>query len=812
MTLKRPILALALSLLLAGAVAAQETGQIEGQVTGDNGHGLSGVVVVVQGADLVAITDANGAYRIANVPAGTYTLTFTSNDNADLQENVKVTAGETTTSDFKADWDLSFVESITVFSASRRAEKITEAPAAVTIITAEKIEREASHGQLPKLLEFTPGAEVTQSGIYDYNFNTRGFNSSLNRRVATLIDGRDVSVPFLGAQEWAAIGFPLDDLANIELVRGPSAALYGSNASSGVLNMTTKAPRYNQGGTFRLAAGELSTLNADLRWADEVSNGWYYKLVGGVRTSGDFTVSRNGFAEYSVPCTARGQTDCLPQERVALNPENDDTIYFGGIRFDKDFGNGHLLTLEGGQANIEGPAFQTGIGRVQLVDISRPWARVNYFTPHWNVLAFYNGRDASDQTALSSGNKLVLDTSNIQIEVQTNWELGDKARIVAGGSYSQDDIDSRDPATGRQTLMFQAVDGDFTAAYAQLDWELSDKIKLVLAGRWDDSSLHDAQFSPKASLVAALNENHTLRFTYNEAFQVANYSEFFLQAAVAAPLNLSPFEGFCAPFGVSCGFGSGATPILAVGNESLEVEETQTFEVGYTGIFNNKAFLTVDYYNSSNTNFITDLIPQLGTGLGRVNPNFQPYAPPSSLPAPAAAGLLAALQGALGPSFFILSNNVDGTPILTAVSYANFGDVDTQGVDLGLNYYIDEHWNVSFSYSWFDFDILSNDPALSNILIPNTPENKSSFGVSYSQPKWDLGLSGRWVDSFRWSVGPFQGDVDSYTTFDLNGNYHFNDSWSAGINVSNLFDDKHFESFGGDLLSRRALANIAFNW
>ena len=50
-----------------------------------------------------------------------------------------------------------------------------------------------------------PGAEVTQSGIYDYNFNTRGFNSSLNRRVATLIDGRNPAVPFLGAQEWAAM-------------------------------------------------------------------------------------------------------------------------------------------------------------------------------------------------------------------------------------------------------------------------------------------------------------------------------------------------------------------------------------------------------------------------------------------------------------------------------------------------------------------------------------------------------------------------------------------------------------------------------
>ena len=80
--------------------------------------------------------------------------------------------------------DIASPRSITVVSASRRAERITEAPAAISVVPREEIERQASHGQLPKLLEFTPGAEVTQSGVYDFNFNTRGFNSSLNRRVA----------------------------------------------------------------------------------------------------------------------------------------------------------------------------------------------------------------------------------------------------------------------------------------------------------------------------------------------------------------------------------------------------------------------------------------------------------------------------------------------------------------------------------------------------------------------------------------------------------------------------------------------------
>ena len=89
-------------------------------------------------------------------------------------------------------------------------------------------------------------------------------------------------MPFLGAQEWASISFPLDDLEQAELVRGPSAALYGANASSGVLNLITKRPRGSEGGQIRLGGGELSTVNADARWAGHLGGQWWGKLLGGL--------------------------------------------------------------------------------------------------------------------------------------------------------------------------------------------------------------------------------------------------------------------------------------------------------------------------------------------------------------------------------------------------------------------------------------------------------------------------------------------------------------------------------------------------
>ncbi len=803
-----------LGLLAVGAAGAQ-TGTLEGTVLGPDEAGIEGVTVAVDGAS--TLTGPNGTYRLTGLAPGTYTLSLALGDYAASEEGVEVRAGETTARESRVDWQVSLAETITVFSASRQPERIVEAPQAISVVSEEEIEREAASGQLPKLLEFTPGAEVTQSGIYDYNLNTRGFNSSLNRRVAVLVDGRDPSVPFLGAQEWAAVSFPLDDLASAEFVRGPSAALYGANASSGVLNLVTKQPRYSQGGKVRLAAGELSTVNADLRWATELSEDSYFKVVGGLRDSGDFSVSRTTSVEYTAPCPAPrppGAYNCLPLERVPLALEDDDQIVFGSLRFDHYLADESFFTLEAGQANVEGPLFQTGIGRVQLLDVERPWARLNYTANHWNGLVSYNRRKADEQLALASGANLALDDENVNLELQGHWDLAQgQGRVVVGGLYQDESIDSEDPRTGRQTLIFEPIDTESQAVYGQFDWNFSDAWKLVLAGRWDDSDLHDSQFSPKGAIVYSLDPNNTVRLTYTEAFQVANYSEFFLQAPAAAPVDLSALNaGVCLASGFDCGLG--LTPVLALGNASLEIEEVSTFEVGYSGILAGKAFLTVDYYNSDNENFITDLLRQLGTPLGQINPNFGLWQAPASVPAELQDAIEAIINGLVlaATGGVPLSNNLDGSPIIAAASYTNIGQVDTQGVDVGLNYYLDENWSLAASYSWFDFDIGTEFAAFGNILLPNSPENKFSLGVAYAADRWDLGVDGRWVDEFQWAVGPFQGDVESYTTVDLVGNYHLTENWSVGINVANLFDEEHWESFGGDVLARRALGHVSFGW
>jgi iron complex outermembrane receptor protein len=794
-------LVFSLLLLGAGLAPAQQNGRIEGKVTRQDGTGLGGVSVRINELDQSVLTDSSGAYTFDGVPAGSYTLSFRLGDNSVSEPGVEVAAGAARTVDKTVDWDVSFAETITVFSVSRREERITEAPAAVTVVPQEEIEQTAASGQVPKLLEFTPGVDFTQSGLYDFNFNTRGFNSSLNRRILTLIDGRDPSVPFLGAQEWAAVSFPMDELANVELVRGPGSALYGANAFNGVLNMTTRSPRGNEGGKVRLTAGELDTRRADFRYAGGFGSDWYYRLVGGYQTSDDFTQSRNTTLDYSTFCTTPNQTNCLRREAQPLF-RNDDKIGFGGLRLDHYFGESRVLTLEGGTASLKGPTFVTGIGRVQVTDTRRPWTRLNFNTLHWNFLTYYDKRIADDQVALSSGAHLFEDSSNLHGEIQGNTGFAaGKGFLVGGVAYHQQKIDTANPA-GAQTLMDAAKDEHQQAAFGQLEYSFTPRFKTVVAARVDDSTLHDTQVSPKASLVFSPASGHNFRLTYNRAFQVPNYSEFFLQAPAGAPITaFAPLEAALAPILMGRTLGLRSIPILARGNNDLTVEKIRSYEAGYNGIFGGKLYLTLDYYRSRVENFVTDLLPG-------VNPAFAPYTPPSFLPAPVAAQVLGTLRGGLGTNFAGLTT-INGQPALV-FSYANSGLVNTQGVDLALNYYISDRWLADFSYSWFDFEVKRKNER--DQLLPNAPDNKLNFGLAYNADRFSVSGKYRWVDAFPWAAGVFVGDVPSYGIVDLGAIYKLGTNWQLGVDVSNLLDKEHWQSFGGDLLSRRALGWVSYSW
>jgi outer membrane receptor protein involved in Fe transport len=117
---------------------------------------------------------------------------------------------------------------------------------------------------------------------------------------------------------------------------------------------------------------------------------------------------------------------------------------------------------------------------------------------------------------------------------------------------------------------------------------------------------------------------------------------------------------------------------------------------------------------------------------------------------------------------------------------------------------------MDFSYSWFDFEIKEQN--VRDQLLPNAPENKYNAGLAYNGDRWSGSVKYRWVDDFPWAAGVFVGNVPSYDLVDVGVLFKINDNWQVGVDVSNLLDDEHWESFGGDLVSRRALGWVSFGW
>ncbi len=555
----------------------QSTGVVTGVVRDDETKEvLPFVNVVVKGTSLGAATDEKGRYIIRSVPPGRNTVVASAIGFRPSEVTVNVEAGATASKDlYLVHSDVQLGEVI-VYGASLRRERITDAPAAVTLVQAKDIVRLAGSGQLPKILESEPGVDVVQSGLFDFNVNTRGFNSSLNRRLLMLLDGRDLATAFLSATEWNGLSVPVEEFGRIEIIKGPGSALYGANAFNGVMNVTSTPPKSAAGTHLIVGAGELSAFRGDIRHAGVIGQ-WSFKANAGYMSGKSFSTVRTG-QKFEYP----GLNPFLNNEVRDLNLDAITTSY-GSARLDYDYTGGGVATLEGGIALTENEVIVTGIGRVQVQKATKPWARLSYSGNGINALVWTSGRhNVEPEMSLSTGLPLTQNSLITHGEIQYSFKaFEDRLFVTTGASHRLVNINTD------RTLMQAKRDDDLSGVFAQAEYKVSDALKGVVAARWDRSSVVPSQFSPKAAVVWSPFEGQTLRATFNQAFQAPNYSELYL--FVKHPTS----------------------PLAYVGNENLLTEKITGYEVGYKGVFQNTVFLSIDAYFNQLKDFVTDLGPGL---------------------------------------------------------------------------------------------------------------------------------------------------------------------------------------------------------
>lgn len=160
----------------------------------------------------------------------------------------------------KLDLSLEELMAVVVTSVSKKQQTLGETAAAVHVITAEDIRRSGA-SNVPEALRLAPGVQVAAIGNNKWAVAIRGFADRFSSKLLVLVDGRSVYTPLFSGVFWEGLSVPLHEIERIEVMRGPGAAIWGSNAVNGVINIITR-PAHAGDGKAVLATG--IALNADL--------------------------------------------------------------------------------------------------------------------------------------------------------------------------------------------------------------------------------------------------------------------------------------------------------------------------------------------------------------------------------------------------------------------------------------------------------------------------------------------------------------------------------------------------------------------
>jgi len=168
---------------------------------------------------------------------------------------------------------------VEVTSVSRSTESIGDAAAAVTAVSGEEIDRSGATS-IPQALRFVPGINVAQQNSNAWAVSSRGFSSINSEKLLVLSDTRSIYTPLYSGVFWDVQDYLMADIDRIEVIRGPGASLWGSNAVNGVINITTKSARDTQGTYLEGSAGTEERANVAARYGGQLSNGAYYRVFG----------------------------------------------------------------------------------------------------------------------------------------------------------------------------------------------------------------------------------------------------------------------------------------------------------------------------------------------------------------------------------------------------------------------------------------------------------------------------------------------------------------------------------------------------
>ena len=555
---------LLLSLWLLGnfAIAFGQTATIKGKVTdAQSGETLpqANVQVTAAGVQAGAVSNLDGEFEVRNLAAGTYTIiaSFVGYDKKTLA-NVTVKAGEIKTINIALSGEGVTFNPVVV-SGSRRQEKALEAPVSISVLEATQIRGRAASTPTD-YLRGMPAVDIATNGIAQSNVTVRGFNNIFSGALLSLTDNRYAAVPSLRLNAYNFIPLVGEDIARIEVVLGPGAALYGPNSANGVMHIVTKSPFESAGTTVSVGGGGRDFFNfgrsdtynaADLNhpngrlggrniYSAAVRHASVLSEKVAFKVSGQYYRGRDWQDYYSfgvLPANIpRFRTTAAGLDTVVAPAPNEPSFdvekIAGEARLDiRPTANSSLIFNAG--YNQGDQIELTGLGPAQADGWSYRYLQARFNYKNLFVQSFVNASNAGNTYILNTG-QLIEDRSKVIVgQVQHSAMFGQHQRFTYGFDGILTRPDTKGSINGRNE---DSDNINEYGVYLQSESKLSPKFDLIGAARLDYHnrinnsalSIDHTVFSPRAALVYKPAVNHNLRATYNRAFGTPSTNSLFL--------------------------------------------------------------------------------------------------------------------------------------------------------------------------------------------------------------------------------------------------------------------------------------------
>ncbi len=451
--------------------------------------------------------------------------------------------------------DLSIEEllNVEVTSVSKKAQLLSEAPAAIFVITSDDLRRSGATS-IPEALRMVPGINVARIDSNKWAITSRGFNGRFANKLLVVIDGRTVYSPSFSDVYWEVQDTMLEDVERIEIIRGPGATLWGANAVNGVINIITKHAADTQGGILALGAGNKEQAFGGARYGMVLGESSYgriyikgFKRDEFVHTEGDdagdeWDMLRSGF-----------RVDSLLSSRNALTVQGD---------FYKGHTNQALYLV-----TATAPFSQLVKDEVDLSgwNLIGRWQHTLSTESEFALQLYY---DRSDRDGVLVGD--VRDT--VDIDFQHCFAAGERNDIIWGLQYRY----TRDDFTNSfmMTIIPDSSSDDFFSAFVQDEITLiENRLWLTLGSKFEHSYFSDTrcEIQPNLRLFWAPHPRHKLWAAVSRAVRTPSREERDVRLVLKAIPPLSPAN-------------PGPLPVVgtAMGNSDYDSsEELIAYELGY---------------------------------------------------------------------------------------------------------------------------------------------------------------------------------------------------------------------------------------